>query len=473
MPGLEESVSRVNPNALTAGADLVQPIKPVVDTAAVDALSRAIRAGQVSTDDFIQRYGELAQAKKIAGVQGLHEFISPEAIESRRAQTKTEGAKATAEGGLIPDQSKLNALELKMKHAELLNPAVKAFTEYAPLFGQKTPLNADGSPNVDEMARLGSAMKKKIFEQQATIAAGTPTTMEKVNDTVVPIGRFGGPVSQQQQAAARQAAYSVPSLEEAIGPKPGAMNAPAMPETQHFGVGDEGLVSPKGAASAPAAPAMAPGAPAAESAPRVIQNPDGSFTVPAAKAAMSQDQKTKLQNEAASVSEIELALRNAMGAVERGNVVGPAAGSAPVKMASNFITIMTGLKAQDYSDRRAIEQLIANKVLDKSSLLRPVSDKDLQFLQAGVPSMQDTPERWKQFNEVWQRTIENTKKSLSKDLGVPADQLFSKIPEQESATAAAPAATPAAAAASPVKNVNGVLWRRNPDGTYENLGPAK
>lgn len=467
MPGLEDSVSRVNPNALQAGADLVQPIKPVVDTAAVDALSRAIRAGQVSTDDFIERYGELAQAKKIAGVQGLHEFISPEAIESRKAQRKTEGARASAEGGLIPDQAKLNSLELKMKHAELLNPAVKAFTEYAPLFGQKTPLNADGSPNVDEMARLGSAMKKKIFEQQAAIAAGTPKSLEKVNDTVVPVGQFGGPVTQQQQDAARKAAYTVPSLEEAIGPKPGAMMAPAMPETPHFGVGDEGLVSPKGAP----APAAAP-----ETAPRVVQNPDGSFTVPAAKAPMTQDQKTKLQNEASSVSEIELALRNAMGAVQRGNVVGPMAGSAAMKLAGNFLGALN-FKQQDFADRRAIEQLIANKVLDKSSLLRPVSDKDLEFLKAGVPSMQDTPERWKQFNEVWQRTIENTKKSLSKDLNVPEDQLFGKIPEPEpvigAPATAGKEASSAPAAGGVVKNVNGVLWRRGADGTYENLGPAK
>lgn len=451
MPGLEDSVSRVNPNALSAGADLVQPIKPVVDTQAVEALSRAIRAGQVSTDDFIERYGELAQAKKIAGVQGLHEFISPDAIAARKAQVKTEGARATAEGGLVPDQAKLSALELKMKHAELLNPAVKAFTEYAPLFGQKTPLNADGSPNVDEMARLGSAMKAKIYSQQATIAAGTPKSTEKVGDTIIPLDQFGGPVSQSRQESARKAQFQVPSLdEETIFPKAGAADTGP---SQTFGIGNEGLISPKGAPQA--------------DAPRMTQNPDGSITVPPGKAAMTEDQRTKLQDKASAVSEIELALRNAMGAINRGNVTGPVKGSALVKAGSNFLTSITGLNAQDFSDRRAIEQLIANKVLDKSSLLRPVSDKDLQFLQAGVPTLQDTPERWKEFNAVWTRTIENTKKDLSKRLNVSEDQLFSDVPET------AGTATAEKAAGGVTKNVNGVLWRRNADGSYENLGPAK
>lgn len=464
MAGLEVSENRYNPSALAAGADLVTPIRPAVDQNAVKEFLDAFRTGQVTANDFIDRYGELAQAKKIAGVQGLHEFISPEAIESRRASVKNEGARAATESSLLPDQAKLSALELKMKHAELLNPAVKAFTEYAPLFGQKTPLNADGSPNVDEMARLGSAMKQKIFAQQAKVAAGTPKSIDKVNDTLVPIDQFGGPVSQERQRVAREAAFTVPSLDNLISPKTGQFQTGAAPMSppQTFGIGDEGLISPKGAPAPASSPAEG----------RVIQNADGSLTVPAAKSPMTQDQRTKLQDKASAVSEIELALRNAMGAIDRGNVVGPVKGSPVVKTASNFLTSISGLNAQDFSDRRAIEQLVANKVLDKSSLLRPVSDKDLDFLKAGVPTMQDTPERWKEFNAVWTRTIENTKKNLSTELGIPAKDLFTDIPAQESAGPKG-ASSDGATGGGVVKNVGGVLWRRNADGSYENLGPAK
>jgi len=72
----------INPNQYLAQA--VQPMEPVVNPSAVAALSEAFRSGQVSADDIISRYGEVAKNKDKATIQGLHEFISPESITARQ-----------------------------------------------------------------------------------------------------------------------------------------------------------------------------------------------------------------------------------------------------------------------------------------------------------------------------------------------------------------------------------------------------
>ena len=85
MPGIgSEAVVPLNVNPNQYLAQAVQPMEPVVNPSAVAALSEAFRSGQVSADDIISRYGEVAKNKDKATIQGLHEYISPESITARQ-----------------------------------------------------------------------------------------------------------------------------------------------------------------------------------------------------------------------------------------------------------------------------------------------------------------------------------------------------------------------------------------------------
>lgn len=82
----------INPNQYLGQA--VQPMESVVNPSAIAALSEAFRSGQVSADDIISRYGEVAKNKDKATIQGLHEFISPEAIQARKNTTQAANVDA-------------------------------------------------------------------------------------------------------------------------------------------------------------------------------------------------------------------------------------------------------------------------------------------------------------------------------------------------------------------------------------------
>lgn len=64
--------------------------EPVVTPSAVSALSDAFRKGQISADDIISRYGELAKTKKKSDLQTLEEGMSPEAVQLRQTTTSTQ-----------------------------------------------------------------------------------------------------------------------------------------------------------------------------------------------------------------------------------------------------------------------------------------------------------------------------------------------------------------------------------------------
>jgi len=89
-------------NAPALLAQAVAPLDRVVSPDAVAAVTDAFRKGQISADDIIERYGELAKTKEKAQIQNLHEFISPEAIDARKAATQLMGDRAKAEASSLP-----------------------------------------------------------------------------------------------------------------------------------------------------------------------------------------------------------------------------------------------------------------------------------------------------------------------------------------------------------------------------------
>src|SRR5438552_2302569 len=110
----------INPNVALSQA--IAPQAPIVTPDSVAALSQAFRNGQISADDIISRYGEVAKAKDKAEIQGLHEYISPEAIQSRKdivqaqgGQARLLGAKANAGLTLLPQETATDKAMLDAK----------------------------------------------------------------------------------------------------------------------------------------------------------------------------------------------------------------------------------------------------------------------------------------------------------------------------------------------------------------------
>lgn len=97
-----ESVVPLNVNAGAMLQQAIAPSQQIVNPNAVAALTDAFRKGQISADDIIARYGDVAKSKDKAEIQGLHEFISPEAIEARKAAASLMGEKAKEELALLP-----------------------------------------------------------------------------------------------------------------------------------------------------------------------------------------------------------------------------------------------------------------------------------------------------------------------------------------------------------------------------------
>lgn len=97
-----EAVTPLNINANAFLQQAVAPSPDIVNPNAVAALTDAFRKGQISADDIIARYGDVAKTKDKAEIQGLSEFISPEAIEARKAAASLMGEKAKEELALLP-----------------------------------------------------------------------------------------------------------------------------------------------------------------------------------------------------------------------------------------------------------------------------------------------------------------------------------------------------------------------------------
>lgn len=112
-----ESVVPLNVNAGAMLQQAIAPSQQIVNPNAVAALTDAFRQGQISADDIIARYGDVAKAKDKATIQGLDEFISPAAIEARKASASLMGEKAKSELALLPVQQQ--AAEAKYQAEKL------------------------------------------------------------------------------------------------------------------------------------------------------------------------------------------------------------------------------------------------------------------------------------------------------------------------------------------------------------------
>ena len=70
------------------------PIDFGVEQSAAAHLADAFRQGLVNADDIIERYGTLAKSKEKMQIQGIDEFIHPDAIQARQSQVRAAKIKA-------------------------------------------------------------------------------------------------------------------------------------------------------------------------------------------------------------------------------------------------------------------------------------------------------------------------------------------------------------------------------------------
>jgi hypothetical protein len=255
------------------------PIDFGVEQSAVAQLADSFRKGQVTADDLIERYGTLAKSKEKAQIQGLDEFISPEAIQTRQNQLHAANTQATLQSS--PEYQaaqQAQFIDLKNKAEGGDNAAMRQamiMKGWAlPAFDPKTGWTPEARKAHEEAfqdfinyndtvaaarAFLADAPAKPIVTKKTTIENGQQKTVESTE--YVHVNSLGNIVPEKTIEKMTAAAMMTPNMwrhnnrpqfTEISGIKPGK-----------FGGGMEGplsepAVTPKAAAPAAAAPTVTP-----------------------------------------------------------------------------------------------------------------------------------------------------------------------------------------------------------------------
>lgn len=165
---------------------LVTPADPnIVSSDAVTKLVDAYHKGFVNMDDIISRVDEGAQLKKRATVQELGEFVSPDAIKARVTALHANTAQNQMGLDLVGPQT--DSMKWKIdreKWNTVFNGGVDSYQQFGPWFGHgEVPMKPDGSPDFQEMGRVGQAFKTPVYmaemAQRALKVARTEPTVDK------------------------------------------------------------------------------------------------------------------------------------------------------------------------------------------------------------------------------------------------------------------------------------------------------
>lgn len=128
MAGLgSESVIPLRPELATN----LQPLNFAVQENAVARVSQAFRDGQVSANDIIERYSALAKTRDKAQIQGLEEFISPQAIQARQQHAALMSDKDKSEISLLPVAEQAKRAELEAVKIKAAQGDTASMREYA------------------------------------------------------------------------------------------------------------------------------------------------------------------------------------------------------------------------------------------------------------------------------------------------------------------------------------------------------
>lgn len=397
------AIGRIDVNQLIG-----RPDTSIVEPRATAALTDAFRQGVITADDIVSRLGELGKSKKKAEIQQAQEFTSPEA-QALRAQQVAAGT----------EQAQL--AEVQAAKAQVLQqyPAVAYFEKFAPAAGIQAPMLPDGTPDYKQMEVIGA--KLALHQAQRSEAQAKLDNIEDVvhNNTIFSKTKQGEIVDQTYVQDLRKKA------------------------TQAFQTLDQ--MQPGAVQTAPSPVVEARTTPAATSATvEVLPSPGTrvglgtSLGAPPPAPAKPVDPTERAQQVAAAQALIPV-IESAEAAVARGGGVGPAEGSLVGRVVNN-VGAALGVREQEFNDQRTLQMAISNKILEGAQVMKGnLSDKDVRFLQATVPTLSDSESTWKTYLDRWKKMAQLNVDILSGKVTKPTSDMFAP-PGWEDTGVSAPAA---------------------------------
>jgi hypothetical protein len=379
---------------ISGAQDLVTPRDTSIPQSAIDALTDSFRKGQITVSDVLQRKQQRDQQKAVFAEQ-----MSPVMVEGRRAEAELGGAKARAGLPLVQPTAELAQVQLELQAAEAkYGPGIKLFQTLSPEAGiVDQPLLANGKPDYAKQAEIGLQLAAaKLRKTNAIERLKIPShgmregTNEQGQKVLFKLNEFGEHVTPELEAELRKQAAAPLSFQQI---QPGTV-APA-------------AAAP--AAATPAAPAaVEPAAPAA--APQIGETiPGQGLVIGAASPKEGKVDEQKIAELEANNNLID----RARSELVKPGVVGPAAGSAPVKL-FNQLGAAFGVREGEFQSQRELEMLISKKILEGAQTMKGnLSDKDVRFLRETAPKLSDTPDVWNRFLDDWKNMNLKTAEVLS------------------------------------------------------------
>lgn len=430
--GLESDSSRIGP---INPAALIGSATPIVEPRAVSALSEAFRSGLITADDIMQRAGEAGKLKQKAEIQMLSEQISPEAVAARAqtqqaaaAQARLQGTQATAQLPLVTPTAQLAATQLEEQAAiQKYGPGIEYFKVLAPEAGVAAPVTPDGQPDYAPRAQLGLRLfewKQKKELAKSRLTPDPRLTQESPDGSNVFFFNSQGEriedlksiLTPQATAPFSQVTPGTVAEISAQSSTPAQPVIEVTPEqraaaVEHLGVAPEraavltsaemqALVQPR--ITPTATPTILPATPIQPT----VTVPGASFFLGPAKTRPTDKKIERTEAEQlGSLQADRIAIQAARNLLSEANVVGPGAGSGPVRVL-NQVGAALGFRAQEFESQDRLLQLINKRVLEGARELKGnLSDKDIRFLQESFPSLRSTENTWTDFLGKWEQMI--------------------------------------------------------------------
>lgn len=219
---------RVDPSMFVEPNNAPAPIQGVD---AVSKMAALFRTGQLSADDFIQRYGQVATANKAAQIEGLHEYISPEAIQERKQKIAEETAKSQAATGLVQPMTQLAQTNLDLQNAAADDKGIQAFLDHGAFYGAKVPRDEAGKIDKEKASQMGAYMARDWVTRQVTAQqlGGIKAEETGTPGVKVRMGPGGFPVSAGHAARMIDSVTTVPDVNALFNVTPGSVVQPNTP----------------------------------------------------------------------------------------------------------------------------------------------------------------------------------------------------------------------------------------------------
>lgn len=178
----QESVQPLRVDA----SQFVAPLQLGVEQNAVAAMTDAFRKGQVSANDIIERYSALAKGKEKMAIQGIDEFLNPDAIAARQQHASLMSEKDKSELALLPVAEQAKRAEFESIRIKAAQGDKASMREYAikngfgPELSQPTGGNYT-EENSDNDTRVYAAAVK--YDQAIKSAADILKDIKQVPNT--------------------------------------------------------------------------------------------------------------------------------------------------------------------------------------------------------------------------------------------------------------------------------------------------